>query len=370
MIFYCIAVVTVLLAKVVPEKLKIVIGRKKYEIAWLICMLPPFFVSALRYNVGRDYYTYTVQYFNKVGLGSRKLEPLFSLLIDLCHAVLKDPQSLIILMAVFFCAIVFRCIYMDSNNILLSVILFFVTGTYYFSLSMMRQMVTFALFLFSLRFFINRKYVVVTISLIMGTLIHSTGYIYILFYFVMLLIKYYYKSLDANKLRLISLIMLMVGFVFSNVVREQIIKLLDIFGSYYSKYFNSIHDYKNGSITYLALGCIPYAIALSSKRPKNTIDIYELNKYDTYFWATWMGALLSILLPIIPNGERMVFMFMPVSILSIPYFYDCINFRIYKNLKFYYILFCIITITLISIRFFLVEDSLYLLPYQWIWQKN
>ena len=376
MIYLWTLVISIIIAYLIPKNLYIRLNKKKKNIAWIICAIPIFMVSSLRYNVGIDYLNYTNLYYRKAMLGSRTLEPLFSVIIDFANYLSDDAHSLIVIFAFLFCFFVYKCMYescCSKEEVLLSITVLFASGTYFYSLCMIRQMFCCVLFLFSINYYNNGKYIKTCIFIMVAIFIHNSSILYALFFIGVFLLQKLSQRINKNKIRKYLLDLLPIIYILSNVVRDIIAKILLSTGSYYKMYFNSIHDAGNISYTYLLMSLVPLLLMVisinyqNSESSTNEIDEVTVNRGFTYYCSQWYSCALAVLLPVIPNGERLIYMFLPICIIALPFYYS--HTSLSRNKKELLFTIGILLMSVLSIRFFVINDALDILPFHWIWNR-
>lgn len=333
---------------------------KKNTMKFIAASLPFWAITLLRYDVGTDYMQYLYGYYYYGTGESRGKECVFQWLIDISH-YFDFPFLMITLFGTMICLMTFYCIYRKSDNIKQSILLFYFSGFFILSLSMMRQSAITALFFVAFCFFLKRKYVFYFALTIVGALIHSTGYVYVGLGFVFLVLlrfKFLRNLLKPTYLLLFAI----VAFLLGGVLREQLMLLTESAGTY-SGYFGSDQDSQNASGTFLLYGITPFvSYFLASirsdglKRARKERPV----EYIVYTILCWLSLVTGLLRPLIPNGERIVFLFEPICILSIPFF---VHYARYKKLSLYLSYGGLAACTL---WYYYVKISLKMLPYHFI----
>lgn len=367
MIIYILMLVYALFAtQLIPSKVELN-GRPIKYLKSIIVMTSFFLVAACRYNVGIDYTVYTVDYYN-LGNGSngREYEILGTLIIQIAR-LFKCPQIIIILYAFLYSFFTFAFIKDNSPSFFLSTLIVFITGNYFTSLNTMRQCSATAIVLFAIKYlFLEKKYMRFLIFFIISTMIHKTSFIFILPYVLYLLIR----KLMFHHEHIIKCIM-----IFSLAVAPLMLMVLRDIATYisfvlqfYNNHFNSKYDSFHWSKTMFML-CIPNFLmsTLSSiKDKKNNNNLIDRNIF--LYVLSYFGALFSLILPIIPNGERICFLYNTAQIVSVPYFWK--NMTIYKikkkqalYIKIILLLLYILNVSYATYIFFVVKDSIEIFPY-------
>lgn len=179
LILLAISIVLLQLHKVTNEKIKI-----KLEVVLSLCLS---FFSGFRYMVGKDFYNYDYQfmkisqnfnYYNDVEIGHK-------VLIKLCSTFGFNSQMMFLLYAVFTIFLIARFIRLQSNDIVLSWMLFICIGPFYLSsFNGMRQWLAVALFANAINELSNKKFRNYIILISIATLFHYSSIVLIGFYFL------------------------------------------------------------------------------------------------------------------------------------------------------------------------------------------
>ncbi|WP_336175311.1 EpsG family protein [Acinetobacter ursingii] len=146
-----------------------------------------FFISAFRYKVGFDWYNYEQIY--EVSTGFFLKEPLFLALINFCNNLNFSFQTFI-----FICTFITLFFYFKSLNFYfssnlkvfsLSILYFFLTYSYFEHFNIIRQGLVIAIFFFSWRYVIERKFFSYFAVILCCSLIHSSAILLLPFYFLL-----------------------------------------------------------------------------------------------------------------------------------------------------------------------------------------
>lgn len=162
---------------------KLVIRIK--DVRLFIAAIPPFFLSALRYGIGTDYFFTYVPAFNMVLKGSGEYRELgFTLLNKIITMFTSDYQWLFIVTSFLFIYFVYAGIYKLSENYPVSITLLFLSYAYFISLNNVRQSLASAIAFFALSCLKegNRKNYIILI--ILAASIHQSAVIYMIFLFI------------------------------------------------------------------------------------------------------------------------------------------------------------------------------------------
>ena len=114
----------------------------------LFAAAPLCIISALRYDLGTDFYNYTTEF-------------------------------IIILTSVIFCGIVYYAMYKQSRNICFSLFIFFFSYNYFISLNNVRQCVAQAVALIGICALMRGKKILFAVFVLLASTIHQTAMIYL-----------------------------------------------------------------------------------------------------------------------------------------------------------------------------------------------
>lgn len=119
-----------------------------------LSFLPLFFVSAFRFNVGKDYNgTYRIG-FNTISSGRdyKNFEIGFKLINKFVLIFTKDYAGLFIITAFLFCFFTYKAIYSQSPSPTFSLFLLVTSGFYFYSMNAIRQCIATSIFLYAIQY--------------------------------------------------------------------------------------------------------------------------------------------------------------------------------------------------------------------------
>lgn len=348
------------------KKLYIIGFKDKNDISFIYACFPFLLNTVLRYNVGTDYLSYTVFYYNYGGVKTDQVfERLFDLIIKISN-YLEWPRFIIISLGIIFCIGIFISIYSMSENKILSIILLMISGLYFYSLTMMRQCVSLVFFILSLNKCIDRKYVQTFCLVLISIGFHTTGFVYLIFYILLFFYEKIFCVIKSKKVKVFILVLAFLSItLFPSIIRETI-QRLSLHTGIYDGYFNSIDDAGNTSITHFLFGIVPLiALIVALLFDKNAFKKGN-HVFNIFMICAILSAIFTILMPFIPNGERMIFLFSPIGILSVPYFINRIHNKYIRQAT---LLLCCSLWTLGTIYYFYIGKALMIIPYKNIFFK-
>lgn len=227
---YFILISIVLLIYLIPSKRV----TKLYLIAIILILF-----SGLRENVGTDFKMYKNLFYNLNNLNNVEsyyfgdIEKGYILFNKILYSINSHHRILFIGTSVVIIGLIFNCIYKYNKNYLLSILLFIGMGYYHSSFNGIRQYMALVIFVYSIRFIINKNIKKYIICIFIACLFHKTV--------VMMLPIYFINKIRFNKKRFLLTIIpiLLIGFSYEFIVNN-----LSIISNYYfQKYLNSEYLY-------------------------------------------------------------------------------------------------------------------------------
>lgn len=265
----------------------------------VIIFFPAFWVAAWRTYVGTDYTTYMQKQIPEVLNGwSGGVEPLYRLLIKLGYS-LGNYQYIFVLTHL----LIILCVVVGLANwdypIVLAVIAFWGTGYYNYSMNIMRQAIGMAVFLVAFKYLdkSNVKYVV---FILIASLFHKSALMYLLLIPIKN-IKISYKTAAISLISIYAakpLIRVILFFVTSKI-------------GFYSWYFGtSLDTGQQGNVFLVANVLILGAFYLVNGSG---------SMYKKAILLQFLTTLVAVLSSIVPNYERVMYLFMVAQIITLPY---------------------------------------------------
>lgn len=279
-----------------------------------LSFLPLFTVSAIRYMVGTDYagtykdvYTYIFRdgyHFHITG------EPLYALLnrIAIIYSG-SDYVGVFALSSLLVCGFIFWGIRIQSVNFLYSVLLFIISGVYFWSFNGIRQSIAMAIFIFALQFILKNKPKKYLICILIAAGFHKMALIYIPIYFL--------KNVRLS-FKTIFITVAAVG-CFSNIFVKIIYNIaaaLPVFNIYVVRYLNNSKfdsfTESSSSHAFINLAFILLFIIIA--------NIYDKHQTKCNLWMNLqlLALLFALLSSVLPLANRISRLFEVVQIISIP----------------------------------------------------
>lgn len=272
--------------------------RVKYLVA-VVSGLPLFILSAFRYGIGTDYFTYVEIFEDYASKGYRAgLEPLYYLLNRFIGVVDVNYQWIFIVCSAIYILFLYFSIFRDSDSPLMSIFLIFGMIFYFSSLNLMRQHVACAILLFSLKYVRERNFALFLVFVLLATGIHYSSILFLFVYFI-----YNVKLTPKN-----AFVFVAISIVLSGIL----VKIISIIASN-TKYAMYISD-DSGFSTQTILGIlVQLAIIVVA-----SIYYKDDKKYNLYYWLQTIAIIVTILGGYIGIVSRLKWMFSLPAIILMP----------------------------------------------------
>lgn len=156
-------------------------------IGWVVIIL----FSGLRYGIGTDYFSYEAIFYSIDSGGSynESLEPGFKFLGSLFSNTKNGFYCFIFLLSTITNVFFLFAIYKESEKIsenlkALSLILFFLTSTYFWPFNGVRQGIACSFIVFSLRYIFRRDFIRFCLCVVIAALFHKSAIVVVFIYFL------------------------------------------------------------------------------------------------------------------------------------------------------------------------------------------
>ncbi len=161
-------------------------SKKRKNVYAVLSSIPFIVVAGLRYNVGTDYMFRYVPDYISITNGNivENVELLFLILIKLCILITHDYWLLFFISSFITFGLIFKTIYSESKNKMLSILLLFVSSIFFISLNLMRQYISIAILYSTYTLLIKDKKIEWVISVIIASLFHTVSLLFLLAYFI------------------------------------------------------------------------------------------------------------------------------------------------------------------------------------------
>ena len=278
--------------------------KTTYKVLCVASFLPFFLVSALRYNVGTDYWFIYEKFFYYINEGTNKFsEEGFNLINKISYWIYADPAVMFAIVSLIIYIFVFLAIYQQSDGICFSILVFVISAIFFNSMNQIRQAISMAIFLYAMKYIWQQKKWKYFIWIAVAFTMHTSAIFYIPIYFI-----YGWKAKVKDHLK-ITLICL---------VSFPILKRLIIFvisRTKYSWYLGSLFDEKNFYLIGFLFSCLILFISYYYYYVGNREEDKQYNLMQNMMF---LGMLTLLFSSIIPQSDRIYYAFTFIQILLIP----------------------------------------------------
>ncbi len=365
MITYSIMIITSLLLSYVSTKIK----NKKPKIFFQILSALPFIiVSGIRYDVGTDYlYRYAPDYLI-IGEGDDvlNLEILVKLLLKFCNLITKDYFLFFAITSVITNGLIFYSIYKYSRKPVLSIFIYFISSSFFFSLNLVRQYLSISIIILAFMKYYNDngKKRTLLLTILFASLIHSSSLIFIPLVF--------FNNKKNNDILLIVLSIMI--FLLGQTSVKDILKLFSNFKDINLYKYNVYSRYDgNMPISSLIVETCVY-IYYCTIYYRKKIDEKNMPIAKFYINLQWFSVLFTLACFTNELFIRLCAMNSAFQILSLPYFYSLSIEQNKKNgIKNYrtFIILLFICTLMFSRMYYstIMKHSMEVIPYKTIFER-
>lgn len=306
--------------------------KRKLSLYIFLAAVPLILVSGFRFNVGTDYSTYLRldSYIGSVffGLNPVHCEPLYLLIIKFAK-LFDNYQIVYFLTGLCFAVFIINFLYYSSEDLVFSILLLLLSGVFSQSLNHMKQMLAVSIVFYAFRFLLNKGCLKYIACVLIAAMIHDTALIFLFFVF--------YDKVRINK-KLIFIIFMLV-YVFKDHIYSFCYHILSIF-NYYSYYFHTRYV-RDTSTALLLLNVAIFLFMLFCVKA----EVKEEDKKRDRLYSLIQYIIVFICIIALPNSTRIVFMFIPIQLISIPYYLNRLKPGLEKYKRFFKFGFFIVYLT-------------------------
>ena len=191
------------------------IFSKNKNIQYVMTALPLCVISAIRYDVGTDYFYRYVPIYRALwnGYDVENLEIGFKLFIKLLINFTSDYQILFIITSIVIVYGIIGIIFKYSKKPIISIVLFFLLGYYFESMNLVRQYMALSLSMIAFDKMMEKKHFQYIIYTFIATSIHNVAIVSV---FYILLSKI--KLLKPNHLGCFIVVIIIFKNIFLNII--------------------------------------------------------------------------------------------------------------------------------------------------------
>lgn len=174
--------------------------RVSMVVLTLLAVLPVWFITAFRYDVGTDYlFTYTRRFYTIQNGEEKFTEPLFEWFYELLIWMKADVVWVFIITGLVINLGVYVFCFKYSDNPVLSIVLYFVTTIFFSTLNNVRQFIAIIISMFGMY---QKKHLKAFLIFLVASLVHLSALVYFFIYIIIRLANY---KLTRKKFIIISL---------------------------------------------------------------------------------------------------------------------------------------------------------------------
>lgn len=269
---------------------------------------------ALRYNVGIDYLNYKYSFDHN---DNEKFELLYRLVSECLYNAGFSFYCLLALIAFVYFYFLYKSFGHISRLFPYCLFFFFCLGPFMFQMNGMRQALTFAIFLYSIRYIISRNFLLYFVYIILAAGIHSFALILLPCY---LLNRFELKKLSLSCI----LIIYIISFLFGESVLSKIVELLinsseslKVLG--YGSYIADLGDNKmtyNSGIGIRILQSMDIILLCHYSR---LWKFFKNNQFNIYFFLFFIGLILYNIVGLDLLGNRAIYCFISIRFILYGY---------------------------------------------------
>ena len=325
--------------------------KLKYLFFFLMAFLPPFFISAVRYGVGTDYFFTYVPGFNSILNGKPYYtEWGFNTLNVIIQWFTNDSQWLFVVTSAIFFVVVLRTIIHYSQISVLSLSILFLSCIYFWSLNNIRQALAVVIVFAGYPYLVNGKFFKYSLCILVGSLFHISAFIMLLPYILV-----HIKFIRQNFLPFIIIFLLLLP-VISKILEYS------LSGTKYAYYFNDgFNNWSHGKLNILynaVFTVLTYYILRKYYRKDNSAYVLLMMQYLS-LWISLCCLFINI-----PELIGRLLMYTQIfQVLLIPY--CCNKIEDHSN-RVGFIVFYIILYIAYLVYTVVLRGNYEVLPYTWI----
>lgn len=280
--------------------------RRSYYCMTILSFLPMFVVVAIRREVGTDWPIY-LDYFKWINDGTNSFsEPLFNLLNKFVGWFIKDFQGMVILVALLSYFFLFRAIWDQSISFPLSLLIFFISSSFFASMNQLRQAISMPMMLYAYKYVRDRKPLPFLFWCIVASCIHASSLVYLPLYFVARIRPTVRRYTLVFSLCVLTLPLL-------HLVAKALINL-----SKYAWYFTSVFNTGDEADNFYLLGFLFQSVMFIIMAYYRFLSDAEDPVYDGMLNCYFLSVLALLFTPVLSQVLRVSQCFGHCQILLVP----------------------------------------------------
>ena len=284
--------------------------RRTYLCMICLSFLPIFIVAAIRHEVGTDWPIY-LDYFHWIQDGTKSFsEPLFNFINKCVGWCGKDFQGVVVLVAFLSYFFLFKAIYEQSISVPLSLLIFFISSSFFASMNQLRQAISMPVMLYAFKYIRDKKPLPYFFWCIVASCIHASSLVYIPLYFVA-------KIRPSVRRYAVTFGFCVIALPLLHFIAEALIRL-----SRYAWYFTSVFNAGNEANNFYLLGFLfQSAMFIIMAYYRFTSDA-EDPVYDGMLNCYFLSVIALLFTPVLSQVLRVSQCFGYCQILLVPRMID------------------------------------------------
>lgn len=301
MIYLMIMIFSVFFALLATKKTDIsskIKNKFLYFLSYLCILLP----HGLRYGIGTDYFYTYVPGFISVGQGKEFYSEIgFVFLNKIIYLLTEDYKVMFFITSAIIFLFIYKGIIDNSKNILISIILIFITQFYFSSMNLLRQAIAMSIIFYSFKYLKNNNKIKYVFTCLFATLFHNSAL------FMIALVFLYNKKITRKKQIIFCLSLLALTPILGEFIKF-IITNYTKYGWYYQTFYATV----SVSVILVIANLVLFILGLIYL-PKDDDEYRILNNIN------FISMCLTVISPVIPLIFRVIKYFTIFQILFIPY---------------------------------------------------
>lgn len=284
--------------------------RRRSIILFIISIAPAILVSGFRYGIGPDYNKIYEKIFlqieSKTYLKTAlSVEKGYEYLNKFVAIFTAEPVWIFFITSALIIILFFCAFYINSEDSILSILVFFICGLYFDSFNGIRQYIAIGITLCSFKFIKQHNFVKYCIGIVAASLFHTSVLMMIPLYFI--------KKIKMPK----TIFLCICGTAF--FLKQYILNLIYYIISFIPKYHeyvvrNTLENQISFSTSGLLLAIISFLVMLPVEKEMKR---NETGKY--LFNVALIGIGIALISGFLPFAERILYYTKTLYVISIPY---------------------------------------------------
>lgn len=320
MFWYILALVLSMLFASAAQNLKgktdlAVDGGTFYFHGTYLCMtvlsfLPFFAVAAIRHEVGTDWPIYR-DFYHWINDGTNRFsEPLFNFINRIVGWCIGDFQGLVVLVAFLSYFFLFKAIREQSISAALSLLIFFISSSFFASMNQLRQAISMPIMLYAYQYVRDKKPLPYFFWCIVASCIHASSLVYIPLYFVAKIKPSVRRYATFFGICVVTLPLL-------HLIAEALIRL-----SKYAWYFTSVFNTGNEANNFYLLGFLFQSVMFVIMAYYRFLSDAEDPVYDGMLNCYFLSVIALLFTPVLSQVLRVSQCFGYCQLLLVPRMID------------------------------------------------